>query len=414
MPALNPGTREEEEEATRQVVVHAVSHRELPPQLDLINFITHGRRFPTRATDQQPVVVELDLREQLDFRHQQPTITPKPFEGPGASVTAVPSIEESRGRRCGPSSESTGRARGQAVTQPSQGANREPVVQKCFVSPQRRSVIIRPQSPPPGTKTRVGCRRYRTPPTKRELERGNKSHSLKPRRERDSDRSDLRFSLKPRSDRDLEQGNKSHSLKPSNNRDSGQYKEDCSLKPRDNRERERDYQSFSKPKRQKRPKLTEAANITRLNQSAREDELEQQRDKRLREQEGRIRRGFSLHLEQHSRHSNSISPNLLRPDYLVGATLPAVLLQLDQQRQRAVEPQPGISPLLQNKLNKVEPTPSGAVDVPIEVGSGPVESAYILVSTTVAAVDESEEDLGGVSDTLGIGVAEEEKALAEL
>lgn len=304
-------------------------------------------------------------------------------------------------------------------------------MQKCFVSPQRRSVIIRPQSPPPGTKTRVGCRRYRTPPTKRELERGNKSHSLKPRRERDSDRSDLRSSLKPRSGWDLEQGNKNHSLKPnqqrdldrddlryslkpSNNRDSGQYKEDCSLKPRDNRERERDYQSFSKPKRQKRPKLTEAANITRLNQSAREDELEQQRDKRLREQEGRIRRGFSLHLEQHSRHSNSISPNLLRPDYLVGATLPAVLLQLDQQRQRAVEPQPGISPLLQNKLNKVEPTPSGAVDVPIEVGSGPVESAYILVSTTVAAVDESEEDLGGVSDTLGIGVAEEEKALAEL
>ena len=107
VPAPNPGMREEEE-ATRLVVVRAVSHRELPPQLDVLNFIEHGRRFPTLATDQQPVAVVADLRETLERRQQQPTITPKLSKGRGASVTVVPSTGESRGQRCGPSSGSTG------------------------------------------------------------------------------------------------------------------------------------------------------------------------------------------------------------------------------------------------------------------------------------------------------------------
>jgi len=135
VPASNPGTREEEE-ATRLVVVRAVFHRELSPQLDVLNFIEHGRRFPTQATDQQPVAVVEDLRETLERRQQQPNITLKPSKGPGASSTVVPSTGENRGRRCGPSSGSTGRARGQAFNEPSQGANCEPVGNKFVSSSQ--------------------------------------------------------------------------------------------------------------------------------------------------------------------------------------------------------------------------------------------------------------------------------------
>jgi len=422
VPAPNPSTREEEE-ATRLIVAQAVSHRELPPQLDVLNFIEHGRRFPTRAIDQQPAVVE-DLRETLERRQQQPIITLKPSEGAGASSTVVPSTGENCGRRCGPSSGSTGRARGQTVKEPSQGANCEPVGNKfissssfSFVrSHHRRPGIVRPPSPPPETETRVVRRRSRTPPTKRDSdrsdprsslkprtnrdsERGYNSHSLKPRQDRDSDRGDLRSSLTPRTIRDSERGYNSHSLKPRQDRDSDRGDLRSSLAPKTNRDSERgnnshsltprvhkdqgrSYQSSSKSKRKKGPKLTNAANNTRLWQSARDDEQEQQRDNRHREQEARIEKSSSQ-LRPHAAEKEPIE----------------------------VEPQPGISPMLREKLKAAASTSSEAVAVPIEVDPVPVELPVPTVSTVGAAVADSEVDLDSVSDTLDLGVAEEEKIL---